>query len=616
MQFSHKYALWRMLLCMCTLLAGLLFAACSSPLLDRTEQANMPNIDVTIANYSTQEGINALIAPTAYTVADIQKFTIDGEDKDGLSFQGTILTFEDNTATIQVSSRTKWELTLHAYSDEACTNEVLRGKTVADTSNGSVTVSFTLSTYNVTTLGNFSLLFTYQNDDITFTDAVDAVTIKLCDADTHAPLKERTLNTAADLALWEGSGFTYTSAENLAPGYYFLEVIFKKGSETIGMYTEILDIEPGRVTEKNITVTNQLFTTPAAPENVKVYRLKDSESPDYYTAIIRWDDVADNEDSYEISVYTYNSTGLVSPSNAETLTCDNYNTFAFVNGSSIVGYVSGNLWYGSQEIALRLKTGVLYDFTVAAVNSLGKSAATSRTASTDISHDADYQTSLYGYEASEESAGDRLHVNLFAISYNLLNGVWQTNAGTTTQEIMRDYSVYKNTSISLRIPETITTEDGQTYPICYFGSTNNPWTAWKNSTTGAVITQTSSWENLYVSAVYDINDVEYEITFDNQAVSLVATGTGGTTNAMSNTISSTSYNSATLSINRTGSNALFTDFKVYINGTEQGRTGIPADDSAATYTIPIPFKGKYTVQVAGLYNGNFYYSNEFTFTVN
>lgn len=623
MHFSHKHNVVRMLFGMCALLAGLLFAACSSSFEEDTAQTSEPSIDVIVTNYATHKGFNALLSPGTYAKDNIQKFTVDGEDRDGATFTGTAIAIDESgIGKINNISKTLWNLTLHAYSDTAGTNEVLRGYAVADTRNGDVTVSFTLSSYAVTTPGSFSLTFAYTNESIDFSTAVTEVDLTVCDHETHAALYAATVTSTADLASWADGGYTFAKT-NMTPGYYYLQVLFKNGATQIGMYTDVLDIQPGRATEKDVTITNELYTKPAAPQNVKVYRVDDSQTADYYTAVIRWDDVATNEEYYQIAVYKYASATQSTGTPVTTIAYNNYNTISLSDENSMVGYVSGNLWYGSQEYAVRLRTGVLYDFTVAAVNTIGSSEATARIAADDIANDNTFKSALTGYGVSASDADKHLRVNTFAVTYSLNNGTWKIDAANTKTGTIIDYDIYANEDIALRAPKTIDVNEedelARDYPILYLGDITNPFVAWKkDSIAGGTITTATACENLFVIATYDVQeDSAYDIEFDNTGLSLTASNADSTNTAIissGNQINSTSYSTVTVTVD-TDKNSNFRSFTVYINGTEQGDATVNSDGTA-TYTFPIPFKGTYTVQVAGIYNNTHYYSKEYTFSVN
>ncbi len=609
MQYSHAKHRVHILLALCTLLAGLFVTACSSPLLNEPEAAERPSIDVIVTNYADNQSSARLLSPDSY--GSVQKYTIDGEDIDGFPLSYSNFTLAANgTGKISGVPKTLWNLTLHAYSDSEGTNEVLRAYATADTRNGDAEVSFTLSSYDVETLGEYDLTFTYPN--ATAFESVTQINLSICNSDSaeaiYTTVLSKTAN-ASDFAAWTTTGYQFTRG-NIPAGYYLLIVEFRSSSTKIGTYTDILDIQPGLTTASNVAIPDILNRLPAAPSNLKVYRVDSSLSSDFYNAVIRWEDNATNEEYYEITIHQFANNTASTGTPIKIINRENYATLSFVNGDDF-SYAGGNILYGSTEYVLKLKTGMLYDFSIVAVNSIGRSDVVQRTTSADIANDASYGA-LTGFDV--EASSPYARINTYAITYGLGDGTWQTDTALTLQsQIMTEYYVYDGNPVTLTTPNAIVTSGEQSYPIAYLGSTQNPWTGWTRN--GSTVTEITGFSNASVFAAYNVTDTDYEVEFDSDGLSLAygTTEDGSFTTAGDGaTITSSACKYVRIAIDK-NKNPLFTRFIVYINGTEQGDTTSSADTEY--YTFATPLKGTYTVQVAGVYNNTKYFSSEKTLKV-
>lgn len=613
MQFSHKKHRLHILLAICTLLAGLHLTACSSPLLNEGQTAEeKPSIDVTVTNFAdTHNSLARLISPDSY--GSVQKYTVEGEDIDGFQLSYKTFTLGANgTGKITGVSKTLWNLTLHAYSDSEGTNEVLRAYAMADTRNGNAEVSFTLSPYNVSTPGGYDLTFTYPNARAF--ESVTQINLSICNPDSGNALYTTVLTkagNASEFAAWTTTGYHLTR-NDMPAGYYLLIVEFRSNTVKTGTYTDLLNVEPGLTTSDTVAIPDILNRLPDNPGNLKVYRVDSSLSSDSYNAVIRWEDNATNEEYYEITVYQYSNLTQTTGTPIKIIDRSNYATLSIVNGDDF-SYAGGNILYGSTEYVLKLKTGMLYDFSICAVNSIGRSDEIKRSASVNIANDLTYGD-LTGFDVAENAPYTR--INTYAVTYGLGDGTWQTGeALTLPSQIMTEYYVYNGSNVTLTTPNPIVTSGTQDYPIAYLGSRQNPWSGWKRN--GTTVTEIAGYQNASVFADYNITDTSYDIEFDSSGLSLeYSTSESGPFTAAGDgeTVNRSACKYVRIAIDKT-KNALFTRFIVYVNGVEQGDT----DTTVGTneyYTFASPLKGTYTVQIAAVYNATKYFSSEKTLSLN
>ena len=480
-----------------------------------------PGIVFYVDNYSESA---RTLAPAALTT-DGLIFQIDGEDKDGNPYPLTSVTIDSSgKGRIENVSCSIWNLVLHAYlsaADAADKKDVLRGYATADTRNtGSAEIDFVLSSTSIIdegkTNGDYSITVTYPN-------ATDFATLKeircaVYDKATgevkiqHSPV----ITGSSDFDLWTSTGYEYTGT--LLAGTYVFKIDFYILSEdgnsvlNVGTYSEILDIQPNRTTSVTKELDEVINKKPAAPEDLMVFRVDDDTlNADAYTAVITWKDVATNEDSYIIKLHRISDDGTA---RVNSITIDNTNSTTFVSasGSIALGWVSGHLNSGSTEFVIRLKTGILYEVEVAAVNALGTSDFVTRTLSAGVDYanltslSSTYKNkTLTGFAAPDDSASpDRaLHcVNTFSIVYNYNGGRFYNTSTSTWRAYTAssvEYKIYnRGTPVSITIPDNL-----------YYNADNNcplsEWKLWSDSYSSYVSAGTtySEHENISLIPVYD-----------------------------------------------------------------------------------------------------------------
>ncbi len=588
-------------------------------------------VSVVITNYNQINGLESRsISPDSLSVSDIDSYTITGEDLDGNTLSQAIDIASDGTGTLEDVTVSVWVFTLHAYKDS---KEVMCGCATVDT-RSTWEVSFTLSSEGVSATGNIDLSFTYS--DSTSFASVSQISLALCDVSTlNAVYDYGSIYSSSDLALWTSTGYELSKTGLASASYCLLLTFYGLDSSSyatkIGTYSDIITVEPNRTTSASISITGDiLYQKPDAPTNFCVYRDESSLSADYYTAVFRWDDNALNEEYNILKVYTYSNATNTVGTDLLTIDYTNQQSLSIAAGDA-VGYIGGSLLYSSEEYALKLKTGILYEFELCAANSMGTSAYVSRSASSDISSDSSYGD-LAGFGLSSEAP--YIHVNTFSVKYHYNGGTLRTaTASVDSAQSMYKYYIYEGSNITLFQPETISDaikasgdvndfSTSDSYPVLYFGTPDYYFTKWSDVSGASEITSASSCTNLIVYAQYyepsEITiSLESGVTFTYGTSEANSYPTTGSTLTSSTSISTGAY--VTMAVATTGdyaSNHSFTSLIFYVNGYAQSTVEQSSFSDTVMYTFAIPFKGDYTLQVAGRYSGANYYSQELVFSVN
>lgn len=272
-----------------------------------------------------------------------------------------------------------WDLTLSAHTTfEGNDVEVLKGSTTVDLRNGSKTIRFRLTTDGLNGNGGINISGSYTDAS----DAAENIVISLLDFNTGAEK-----NTSGDMAAVPEKTFSYANNE-IPAGEYTLAIKFKNDADVvIGYWSDTIRVAPGKITETTIDSV-KLNTIPAAPANLKVTNIPDSDDNDgYYNVKLEWDDNSTNEDSFLIYVYEYETWGtkpdaptvVLGTKNGAELT-PSTGEFIFLENSM---RVSGNLLAGHTTVDLKLQTGKIYDFEISARNIIGESDKVARVETTD-----------------------------------------------------------------------------------------------------------------------------------------------------------------------------------------------------------------------------------------
>ncbi|MCR4735009.1 MAG: hypothetical protein K5829_08410 [Treponema sp.] len=589
-------------------------------------------LSIKITNYSvSDDDSRIIIAPGTCTLSSINKFVLKGTDtlNPSNTISQTVSIDDSGQGSISDLSKSFWFFELHAYSDSEGTNEILWGTASVDTRINS-TISFTLSSCGLTTAGSSQITLTYDTSHASdFDEMVGEMHVYLRKAASMEVVQElAAITSEADLDKFiDGNGYVINES-SLTPGSYALTIEFYQIANSsaikIGFYSAGFIVEPGRQTVQSVTIPHIIAMPPAAPENLKVWRDDSTLTSESYNAVIRWDDSVDNEEYFQLVIREYSSS-VATSGEGTVLNSSNYASTTFASNG--IGYVSGSLFYGCEELVLKLSTGVLYDFELYAVNTYGTSSACNRVLSSDLSSDSSFGA-MTGFSAPGDAAPYQ-RVNTFTISYNLSNGKLVTSLGNVySGQIYREYKIYTGTSTTLLAPADIVDPTDNAYssqtewPVCYYSSLSEPWQKWVVSGSTDAVTSISTFTNRLFYAVYELA-TESTIYFDSDylyvtngatsAESVYGTGTdakGATSLAVGSYI--------TLTVNRASApNSQFGRFDFYVNGVAQSYSLVSSGSSETliTYTFMLPLKGSYTVQVSGSYNEQYFYSQEFSFTV-
>lgn len=554
------------------------------------------------------------IEPDVLTTADVNYYEIEGTASTGEVIQPTELIVTSGKATLNLAPAV-WSLTLHAYDSKTDKKELLRSYASVDMRKGGAPVIFTLTSTDVTTDGGVNLTCTYTG---AFTP-VKTARISLYDTQTGKPvMTHETTPASVEVVLTEeqtatiaGAGFTYTKS-TIAPGTYNFAVTFLNADgDEIGYYSDYVLIEPGRTTEKTITIKDVIATVPVAPGSFTAKMVNGSGNNGYYNVRFDWKDESTNETYFRILVKEYTSIADAAPVVYTTFD----NTF-FQTPSC----VSGSLFAGNTTCTVRLPAGRLFDAEIYAVNKAGTSDVCSREISTS---DTDYT----GY-----AAPDAGKINCVQLSYNLNGGTLKTDENTTYPgTTLVEYAVYTGSAISLKkINATVTT--GQEYPTLIYKSGNSSYDFqyWVDNADGvSQKTETDGFKNIYVKACYNSGSVAIGSLkeLEDSRVKATYCEAAATANLESDTdcknksVEAAAAQKITLAVKAPGAtDTIFTQYRFILNNVIMAETA--ADNTAdayTTYTIETikMESGTYNVTVAG-YNEETkkWYSNTFTIAVN
>ena len=453
------------------------------------------------------------ILPDSLTYSSISSFKVTGEDKDGENYTSPpgFRLNDDGTGTISDISQSIWNLILHAYNDS--NEEILRGYATADTRHSAVTVDFVLSSAPLKEIeaakGGLDLKLKYS--DANAFETVNQIYFHLDDrltGEERYSLGTITRGTDADaFTSWISSdGYELDkSTFNYTAGYYNFVVDFYTNNPShikIGTYSDIILIEPNRVTAPSlITLKKILYTKPDVPTNVKVWRDDSSMTSEFYNVIITWDDNSDNEEYYSIKVCEY-ADG--SDSVSHSFYIDNKNATSFIEENA--KWVDGNLFASSNRYVLKLRTGMLFDFFVASANSVattgvnGNASYVAREASSSYSSNGKDYT---GFAAP----GVTSRVNTFAVRYN-----YGTDAYTFTVDSSENvtYTKAPSANIAYYIYDGSEQSLGNASNYCNGQNKDDVWQKWYIPTSTFVPYQTEistyrEFDNISVTAYYSLS---------------------------------------------------------------------------------------------------------------
>ncbi len=422
----------------------------------------------------------AAIAPTTLKVdgTEINHYLVTGTSKTGLSFTSEDLTpaaVKAGTAKMADVPYDDWTFTMTAYGDATTDKPLLRGTSVCNMkSAGETTVSFTLSSYDIDTLGSYSIIIKYTGSawkantysfDWGLYDPITGNVLTATGASSDAAAATSVGSDAAD-AIHTADDYYVANTTNVNPGSYVFAVRVWNGSTQLAYASTGLVIEPGRVTSGTLELDDDIIQSlPLAPSGLFAQRLDDSIDGDYYDVRFAWTDNSNNEEGFELVLRTFTTTSEDWATFPEDATITNTTVMklydwgsilTLTNSTDTVKYVSGSLFSGSQELVLRLRTGVMYDAQIRAVNGIGKSATVARVADSASSASLEKDSAITaptstktllddfdgkkvtGYDIG--AAGANVHISLVKITYYLDGGT--LSLAGTAQSSKKTYISY------------------------------------------------------------------------------------------------------------------------------------------------------------------------------
>lgn len=458
-------------------------------------------LTIVVSNYEGGKAERTIL-PDALALDDLT-FSIEGKSSTSGTVGPLTITVEtDGTAYVPLAAAV-WDLTLTASKDG---KPVLKGYANANLVSSPDRVRFTMKPYDITTKGNVDLrcTYTYINGvhgevKSIFVALFDTVSGNMISGTDY---KETTIN----------GSFNYNKTA-LEPGSYYFEVFFlnktvtnyaaiDEANDVMGYYGDLLIVDPGNTTDKDIAIPDVIGEMPAAPSEFSAYLIDDSEDPDHYNVKFTWKSNSTNERYFKIEIKEYTDASTPKAGEAwKTLDGTNYKTAA----SDL--YVSGNLLPVAKdskgEFVYKLKTGVLYDATITAVNKFGSKEPVERITTGIVD-----ETGCTAFDSTNS-----VRINRLAAIYYLKNGTLSTDASTSISPTrVIEYHTYKDANISLKtIHKTAAPQEN--YPVLVRNGLD--FTRWvrnesSDESEAVAVTETDAWRNIEVKAVYE-SGIEVEI---------------------------------------------------------------------------------------------------------
>lgn len=388
-----------------------------------------------------------------------------------------------------------WTLTLTASDANGI---VLQGSTYADLSNGGSSIKFNLTTNGLTTTGDIDLTGSYT-ESIPSETSCNKYIIRLLDFYSRKPIiDDEVVNNPSNTQI----SFNKT---DIPSGLYLGEIVYYKGTGKIGYWSDLIRVVPGKTTEASGVDFGTMKSKPLPPSGLQVTNVANSDYEDgSYKVKLNWTDESTNEENFVLEVYTYDTWN-----GTETLLkkFDVDTKDGSVEMLSDPMYVSGGIQSSSEELVLKLKTGVIYDFKIAAKNIIGTSKFVEREAS------ADYKA------PGTESIARTM------ITYNLNGGTFtESNDTVFVGEFKYQFTQYKGTNIPLMTLKTDEKLELNGYPFSKWGDSY--------ASNANQVTETDGVKDIMVFALYlTETEIEYDVeTFDNilDASSVTAVDKDGT----------------------------------------------------------------------------------------
>ncbi len=470
-----------------TLFAGCSNIALNDAAVEGSDAGDKYVLTVSVDGFSGAGSIiERTIDPGKYTV-NTQKTTFEIEGK---SAHNKLLERQEilsNGKTTIALDYDVWYLTLYALDDG---KKVLKGFTEVDLRKSIPAISFTLSTKGIEEDGSLVLTSTNTLDS----SIVKSYTAGLYDIDTN-----KLIGTLDEQNVESDTEVTFTRNTVPAGDYIFKFTPFNSNGDSLNVWSDVVTIAPNRKTDKTFTISG-LMTKPDNPTNFSASRVKASETDndDYYTVRLSWTDASVNEENFVLRIYELTNVDATwSVATAAELTPVKVFDNDFYGDS--VYFVSGTLGASTKTCDVKLPTGKLYDFTLAAKNRAGLSAFVTRDGTP---------------EASDEIAvfANNKRVNRQKITYNLMGGTYPITGGSSSDDVV-EYRSNSDGIYTIKTFENLVCDE-------------HPFNRWEDAN-GNAVTTIPAYEDIVLYAAYNTNaTVSYDIEEEYKTLTITAACTG------------------------------------------------------------------------------------------
>lgn len=435
-----------------------------------------------LASYPKNESNSRSITPNdPYKIADAGlTFVLTGKSETGLTYGPKTVTLAEDTEntghynfneTLTLESML-WTLTLTAYNDSPApaadtegTKPVLIGYSTVDLRNGNGTAPFTMTTKGLETEGSVTITGKVKDDDSIVAKYTMGIYSKDKGKAVYEPEKvDATTGTEHD--------FSYTNSD-ANPGNYLFKMVFYNNEDTIiGSYVDTLIVNPGNALVRDLGTLDIIGKIPEAPESVKAYLIKDSETIEGYKVLVSWeggkyatnfelklteyagDGTDDSDVKNKTTIYGLKEMDSADPKTVEDfITSDVYGT----------GTGASSMLYGDKTAILNLELGKIYEIQMRARNYIGTSKDATGTDDWTNRTDATETTLTIGGN-SVDVIGFESKLNRMLLTYNLDGGKLTLDGSEYTGKYA-EYKTWK-TGITdndlLKITAPVTLKKGTT----------------------------------------------------------------------------------------------------------------------------------------------------------
>lgn len=436
-----------------------------------------------LASYPKNESNSRSITPNdPYEIADTGlTFVLTGKSETGLTYGPKTVTLAEDTEntghynfneTLTLESML-WTLTLTSYNDSPApevdhegTSPVLIGYSTVDLRNGNGTAPFTMTTKGLTTTGSVEITGKVKDSDSIVSKYTMGIYSKDKGEAVYGP-EEVNATTGTE------HNFSYTNSDKkVNPGNYLFKMVFYNTEDTIiGSYVDTLIVNPGNALVRDLGTLDIIGKIPSAPENVKAYLIKDSETIEGYKVLVSWkggkyatnfelklteyagDGTNDSDPNNIIKIY-----GLAGMDNAATKTVEDFIT------SDVYGTGTGasSMLYGDKTAILNLELGKIYEIQMRARNYIGTSKDATGTDDWTNRTDATETTLTIGTDTVNVT-GFESKLNRMLLTYNLNGGKLSLDGSDEYTGKYAEYKTWKGTDNSLlEITAPVTLTKGTT----------------------------------------------------------------------------------------------------------------------------------------------------------